>query len=48
MVIPIGGPETQELQVWERLPAGYQDESIMLVSFVPLRGAHGWSNAEWP
>ena len=48
MVIPIGGPETQELRVWERLPAGYLDESILLVSFVPLRGAHGWSETEWP
>ena len=47
LVLPVGGYGSQILQVWEKTNGCVQHENITPVSFVPLRGAHGWSSAEW-
>jgi len=47
LVIPVGDHLGQELQVWERHGSRFEPESIIPVTFVPLRGAHGWSDLEW-
>lgn len=47
LVLPVGGPGEQFLQVWERRGGEYLSEVILPVSFVPLRGSCGWSEAEW-
>ncbi|NPV78521.1 MAG: protein-L-isoaspartate(D-aspartate) O-methyltransferase [Anaerolineae bacterium] len=48
IVLPVGSRHYQELQVWERSGDNYIRESITSVSFVPLRGQHGWSEEQWP
>jgi protein-L-isoaspartate(D-aspartate) O-methyltransferase len=48
MVIPIGAPGVQELQVWQRSGAQFTMESIIPVAFVPLRGELGWKEDQWP
>jgi len=48
LVIPIGGRSAQELEVWKRNGKKYQRDAVLSVAFVPLRGAHGWAEAEWP
>ncbi len=47
LVIPVGGPGHQELQVWQRSGNGFDHESIFPVIFVPLRGALGWKEDQW-
>lgn len=48
MVIPVGGRGSQDLQVWERsTPDHTGHQSIIGVSFVPLRGTYGWKEEEW-
>ncbi len=47
LVVPIGGPEGQTLQLWRRDPEGFSQKAIAAVAFVPLRGKHGWSEREW-
>jgi protein-L-isoaspartate(D-aspartate) O-methyltransferase len=47
LVIPVGSYGSQVLQVWEKTKGCLQYENFTPVSFVPLRGAHGWSSAEW-
>jgi protein-L-isoaspartate(D-aspartate) O-methyltransferase len=47
LVIPVGGKNGQELQLWQRTPSGYDKESIIPVAFVPLRGEQGWSDDDW-
>ncbi|MCC6146247.1 MAG: protein-L-isoaspartate(D-aspartate) O-methyltransferase [Anaerolineaceae bacterium] len=48
LVLPVGARGRQELQVWERRGANFTHESIIPVSFVPLRGEYGWSEEQWP
>ena len=47
LVLPVGGSGVQQLQLWTRSGDVCQHESLIQVSFVPLRGAHGWDAAEW-
>lgn len=48
LVLPVGEWHSQELQVWELNSGKWTHESILPVSFVPLRGKHGWSRDRWP
>jgi protein-L-isoaspartate(D-aspartate) O-methyltransferase len=48
LVLPVGARSRQELQVWERHKDQFTYESIIPVSFVPLRGEYGWSEEQWP
>ena len=48
MVIPLGGQGTQTIEYWTFENNRWDSESILTVSFVPLRGADGWSEEEWP
>jgi protein-L-isoaspartate(D-aspartate) O-methyltransferase len=43
MTIPVGSKGFQELVLWKRSGATYESEMIIPVTFVPLRGAQGWS-----
>ena len=47
MVIPVGSFTGQYLQVWTHTNEGVDYESLAPVAFVPLRGAHGWSEDDW-
>jgi protein-L-isoaspartate(D-aspartate) O-methyltransferase len=47
LVIPVGSYDGQTLQRWTRHGDTYESESIIRVSFVPLRGAAGWDDHEW-
>ncbi len=42
MVIPVGSPESQDLQLVEKKEDGITVRTIELVRFVNLIGAHGW------
>jgi protein-L-isoaspartate(D-aspartate) O-methyltransferase len=46
LVLPVGGPRGQHLQCWRRKGAKYTHDEIVPVSFVPLRGEHGWEK-DW-
>jgi protein-L-isoaspartate(D-aspartate) O-methyltransferase len=48
LVLPVGGPGEQILQVWQRSPSGFYSENILTVSFVPMRGSCGWDEIAWP
>ena len=47
LVLPVGGRGGQILQVWQRHGDTYDNEDIIYVQFVPLRGAHGWNEVHW-
>ena len=47
LVLPVGGRGGQILQVWQRRGDTYEDEDILYVQFVPLRGLHGWNEVNW-
>jgi protein-L-isoaspartate(D-aspartate) O-methyltransferase len=47
LVIPVGGPGVQYLQVWTQQNGSWQAEIILAVAFVPLRGEAGWTSSEW-
>ena len=47
LVLPVGGRGGQILQVWQRQGDAYSHEDVSYVSFVPLRGAHGWNEVNW-
>ncbi len=47
LVIPVGGRWGQTLQLWEKTGSHFEQEEILPVVFVPLRGAHGWKVDEW-
>jgi len=47
LTLPVGGPQGQYLQYWERQGNRYDHEDIVSVSFVPLRGKYGWKKGEW-
>ena len=42
LVIPVGGHGSQVLERWRRFGDTFDQEQILPVAFVPLRGAHGW------
>jgi protein-L-isoaspartate(D-aspartate) O-methyltransferase len=42
LVIPVGGHGSQILERWRRQGTNFDQEQILPVAFVPLRGAHGW------
>lgn len=48
LVVPVGSRQYQELQIWERKWDKFSFESVLPVSFVPLRGKFGWSEEQWP
>lgn len=48
LVLPVGRPGSQDLQVWTFMDEVWQYESVLPVEFVPLRGAAGWHSSDWP
>ena len=42
LVIPVGGHGSQVLERWRRFGDTFDQEQILPVAFVPLRGVHGW------
>ena len=42
MVVPVGGPGYQTLEVWTRAGDNFRKRSEIGVAFVPLRGEQGW------
>jgi protein-L-isoaspartate(D-aspartate) O-methyltransferase len=44
LIIPIGPPGEQQLQVWQRENGSFSFEAIIPVVFVLLRGKYGWKN----
>lgn len=42
LVIPVGGRQGQDLQLWTKENGKMMFENIIPVSFVPLRGSLGW------
>ncbi len=47
LVLPVGNSAGQDLQRWRREGDKFVHESFFPVSFVPLRGAEGWSEEDW-
>jgi protein-L-isoaspartate(D-aspartate) O-methyltransferase len=47
LVLPVGEAVSQVLEVWQRTTTGMQREEVAPVAFVPLIGAHGWSDDAW-
>lgn len=47
LVIPVGGQTGQYLQRWQRHDAGFKQEVLVPVAFVPLRGQSGWKEDKW-
>jgi protein-L-isoaspartate(D-aspartate) O-methyltransferase len=47
LVVPVGPRWGQNLEVWERNEDNFDRRNLIPVSFVPLRGAHGWHDNEW-
>lgn len=47
LVLPVGSRYYQDLQVYSRAGGEYQEELILPVAFVPLRGKHGWDDEGW-
>jgi protein-L-isoaspartate(D-aspartate) O-methyltransferase len=47
LVIPVGGPGDQFLELWKRRSAGYTHDAMVPVAFVPLRGKFGWGDEAW-
>ncbi len=46
LVIPVGRPDCQWLELWQHEGNTWQPEQILPVAFVPLRGKHGWGPDE--
>lgn len=47
LVIPVGNHYGQELQLWQRHGSSFEPETIIPVTFVPLRGIYGWTDEDW-
>ena len=45
-VLPVGGLGMQYLEAWDRDEEGFRHEALVPVSFVPLRGRHGFKK-DW-
>ena len=44
MILPVGEcGRRQQLELWWREQGAFENEVILLVAFVPLRGKNGWS-----
>jgi len=46
LIGPVGSRYRQMLELWTRIPAGFEKEEILPVVFVPLLGKHGWQDSE--
>jgi protein-L-isoaspartate(D-aspartate) O-methyltransferase len=46
LVLPVGEPGYQFLELWERHGEDYTHEAKVPVAFVPLRGQYGWPEEE--
>lgn len=46
LVVPVGSYQGQSLERWQRKGERFEHQSIVPVSFVPLRGKHGWEE-DW-
>ncbi len=44
LVIPVGKPGVQSLEVWKKKDGEFEQEWIAQVAFVPLLGEHGWDS----
>lgn len=42
LVLPVGEPGRQTLQLWKRKASGFDHDELVPVAFVPLIGKHGW------
>ncbi len=47
LVLPVGGRNNQYLERWYRRGSIFEQESLIPVAFVPLRGQYGWSGEEY-
>lgn len=47
LVVPVGGRMNQFLERWERHGASFEQELLVPVAFVPLRGRYGWNEERW-
>ena len=47
LVVPVGGRMNQFLELWERRGAKFEQDVLVPVAFVPLRGRHGWKEDSW-
>ena len=47
LVIPVGPPRGQILEVWQREGESFHQRENIPVSFVPLRGRYGWTVEAW-
>jgi protein-L-isoaspartate(D-aspartate) O-methyltransferase len=47
LIIPVGGPQGQDLERWRKTGNKIYRESFFPVAFVPLRGQFGWQEDEW-
>jgi protein-L-isoaspartate(D-aspartate) O-methyltransferase len=47
LILPVGGWVGQTLETWRRQGDAYDRDQVLPVTFVPLRGAHGWKGHEW-
>lgn len=46
MVLPVGSPGFQVLELWQRSGETWHHEEVIPVAFVPLRGKYGWKEDE--
>nr|WP_075072477.1 protein-L-isoaspartate(D-aspartate) O-methyltransferase [Longilinea arvoryzae] len=46
LVLPVGSPGFQVLQVWQRSGETWQEETVLSVAFVLLRGKYGWKEED--
>jgi len=47
LVTPVGGRASQFLERWERHGASFDQDVLVPVAFVPLRGQYGWKENSW-
>lgn len=47
LVIPVGGQWGQNLERWTRRGSRFDQEVLVPVAFVPLRGEAGWKTERW-
>lgn len=47
LVAPVGRSHGQRLQRWTRTETGFDYDTSLPVSFVPLRGRHGFKRSSW-
>jgi len=48
LIAPVGSRYRQMLELWTRLPNGFEKEEILPVVFVPLMGKLGWQDPHEP